>query len=74
MTIKRRELEAWLQRNGFALESGRQTSHRQFVRDGVKVTLPGHGPQDMNPAVVANIRRKLREAGLALADFPGRYT
>jgi len=71
-TVKRREMEAWLQRNGFALEPGGHTSHKHFLGHGVKITVPGHGPQDMNPAVVSQVRRRLREVGMALTDFPGR--
>ena len=45
------------------LQPGRKTSHRQFVRDGVKITLPGHGPADLTKKHVAMIVRQLEAAG-----------
>jgi predicted RNA binding protein YcfA (HicA-like mRNA interferase family) len=56
-------METWLIDHGFALLPGKKTSHRQYVRDGVKITLPGHGPPDLTKKHVAIIVRQLEAAG-----------
>lgn len=61
--VDRRTLEKWLTDHGFTLLPGKKTSHRQFVRDGVKITLAGHGPQDLTKKHVAMIVRQLEAAG-----------
>ena len=61
--MDRRTIEKWLTDHGFALQPGRKTSHRQFVRDGVKITIAGHGPQDLTKKHVAMIVRQLEAAG-----------
>lgn len=61
--VDRRTMEKWLIDHGFALQPGKKTSHRQFVRDGVKITLPGHGPADLTKKHVAMIVRQLEAAG-----------
>jgi predicted RNA binding protein YcfA (HicA-like mRNA interferase family) len=61
--VDRRTMERWLVDHGFTLEPGKKTSHRHFVGHGVKVTLPGHGPQDLTKKHVAIILRQLRAAG-----------
>ena len=71
MTVKRRDMEAWLQRRGFALLPGGSSSHRHFAGHGVKITMPGHGSQDMRPGTLAGIRRLLKFAGIEMQDFPG---
>lgn len=58
--MKRRELEAWLLRCGFVLLPGGSTSHRQYAGHGIKVTVSGHGPQDVGKPLLAGIRRRLR--------------
>lgn len=63
MQVSRRHLERWLLDHGFSELPGRATGHRQFVRDGVKVTLPGHGPQDLTKKHVGMILRQLEAAG-----------
>lgn len=61
--ITRREMARWLEANGFVEEPGRATGHRQYAGPGVKITLPGHGPQDLSRKHVALILRALERAG-----------
>jgi predicted RNA binding protein YcfA (HicA-like mRNA interferase family) len=61
--VSRRAMERWLQDHGFTRAPGKKTSHVFFVREGVKVTLPGHGPQDLTKKHVALILRQLAVAG-----------
>ena len=61
--MTRRRLEAWLLANGFQREKGRMSSHVQFERAGVKITLPGHGPQDLSKKHLGLIIRALTAAG-----------
>lgn len=61
--VTRRRLERWLLEHGFVEAKGKKTGHRQFVRGGVKITLPGHGPQDLTKKHVALILRQLTTAG-----------
>jgi len=56
-------MERWLREHGFALALGKKTGHIFYVREGVKVTLPGHGPQDLTKKHVALILRQLEAAG-----------
>jgi len=56
-------MERWLREHGFALALGKRTGHIFYVREGVKVTLPGHGPQDLTKKHVALILRQLEAAG-----------
>lgn len=63
MPITRRGLERWLLEHGFVELPGRKTGHRQFVREGVKVTVPGHGPQDLTKKHVGMILRQIEAAG-----------
>ena len=61
--MTRRRLETWLLANGFQREKGRMSSHVQFERAGVKITLPGHGPQDLSKKHLGLIVRALAAAG-----------
>ncbi|HEU5322218.1 MAG TPA: type II toxin-antitoxin system HicA family toxin [Methylomirabilota bacterium] len=61
--MTRRQLSRWLVDHGFEELPGRATGHRQFVRDGVKVTLPGHGPQDLTKKHLGMLLRQLEAAG-----------
>lgn len=63
MPITRRGLERWLLDHGFVEVPGRKTGHRQFVREGVKVTVPGHGPQDLTKKHVGMFLRQIAAAG-----------
>jgi predicted RNA binding protein YcfA (HicA-like mRNA interferase family) len=56
-------MEAWLLDNGFRRLKGRMSGHVQYEGPGVKITLPGHGPQDLTRKHVALILRALGEAG-----------
>ena len=61
--VNRRDLERWLRAHGFVLQTGKKTGHIFYVREGVKITLPGHGPQDLTKKHVAIIMRQLEAAG-----------
>jgi len=61
--VTRREMEAWLLGNGFRKLKGGMTGHVQYEGPGVKITLPGHGPQDLTKKHVALIVRALTAAG-----------
>lgn len=61
--VTRRRLEAWLLENGFHRLKGKMSGHLQFERGGVKITLPGHGAQDLTKKHVALIIRALSNAG-----------
>ncbi len=61
--MTRRRLEAWLVAHGFQREKGRMSSHVQFERAGVKITVPGHGPQDLSKKHLGLIVRALAAAG-----------
>lgn len=62
--VERRDVERWLLANGFTKTAGKKTSHVQFVGHGIRVTLPGHGPQDLTKKHVGMLTRRLRAAGL----------
>jgi predicted RNA binding protein YcfA (HicA-like mRNA interferase family) len=61
--VTRRQLERWLVEHGFVELPGKATGHRQFVRDRFKITVPGHGPQDLTKKHAALILRQLAAAG-----------
>lgn len=61
--VDRRTLERWLLAHGFILQPGKATGHRHYLREGIKITLPGHGPQDLTKKHVAMILRELERAG-----------
>jgi predicted RNA binding protein YcfA (HicA-like mRNA interferase family) len=63
LQVDRRTMERWLLTHGFELLPGKKTSHRQYRRAAVTVTLPGHGPQDLTKKHVAIIIRALVRAG-----------
>lgn len=58
-----RDLVRWLTRNGFSEPKGKMTGHRFFVKEGRKITIPGHGPSDLSKKHVALIFRSLKEMG-----------
>jgi predicted RNA binding protein YcfA (HicA-like mRNA interferase family) len=49
--------------NGFRRLKGRMSGHVQYERRGVKIAVPGHGPQDLTKRHVALILRSLDGAG-----------
>jgi predicted RNA binding protein YcfA (HicA-like mRNA interferase family) len=61
--VTRRRLERWLFDHGFVELPGKASSHRQFVRGSLKITVSGHGPQDLTKKHVALILRQLAAAG-----------
>ena len=62
--VTRRQMETWLLKNGFRALKGGMTGHVQFEGPGgVKITLPGHGPQDLTKKHVALILLALAAAG-----------
>jgi len=61
--VTRREMARWLEAHGFVLQAGKATGHQHYVGPGVKITLPGHGPQDLTKKHVALIIRALERAG-----------
>ena len=63
--VTRRAMEKWLLEHGFTLQAGRATGHRHYVRDGTKVTLPGHGSQDLTKKHVGLIVRILERVGFS---------
>lgn len=63
MSVERGTLIAWLLAHDFIERRGRATSHRQFVRDGVLVTVAGHGPRDLSKKHVGMVLRQLERAG-----------
>ena len=61
--VNRRDMERWLRDHGFTLAPGKKTGHVFYVRGAIKITLPGHGPQDLTKKHVALILRHLEAAG-----------
>jgi predicted RNA binding protein YcfA (HicA-like mRNA interferase family) len=61
--VTRRRLERWLLDHGFVELPGKATGHRQFGRGSLKITVSGHGPQDLTKKHVALILRQLAAAG-----------
>jgi predicted RNA binding protein YcfA (HicA-like mRNA interferase family) len=61
--IDRRTLLKWLLAHGFAEAAGTPSGHRQFTNGRVKVTIPGHGPQDLTKKHVALLLRALEADG-----------
>lgn len=61
--VDRRALERWLLAHGFVLLPGKATGHRHYARDGLKITVPGHGPHDLTKKHVALVLRALERAG-----------
>ena len=57
--VTRRQMETWLLDNGFRRLKGGMSGHIQYERRGVKITLPGHGSQDLTKKHVAFIIRAL---------------
>ena len=61
--VTRRRMEKWLLDNGFRRLKGRMSGHVQYERRGAKITLPGHGPQDLTKKHISLILRSLDWAG-----------
>ena len=61
--VTRRAMEKWLLDHGFTPQPGKATGHRHYELAGTKITLPGHGPQDLTKKHVGLILRALERAG-----------
>jgi hypothetical protein len=59
--VTRRRLERWLVEHGFVELPRKATGHRQ--RGGLKITIAGHGPQDLTKKHVAMVLRQLAGTG-----------
>lgn len=62
--MKRKELIRWLKDNGFEQAPGKAGGHLHFVKEGVKVTVAGHGKADVSAKHLALLARHLSAAGL----------
>jgi predicted RNA binding protein YcfA (HicA-like mRNA interferase family) len=58
-----RAMVVWLLRNGFVELMGKKTGHRFFQKSNVKITLPGHGPNDLTKKHLGMILRQLERMG-----------
>lgn len=61
--VDRRTVVKWLLDHGFTEVHGVQSGHRQFTNGVVKVTVAGHGPQDLTKKHVALLGRALAAGG-----------
>jgi hypothetical protein len=52
--VTRRRMATWLLDNGFRRLKGGMSEHVQYERRGVKITLLGHGPQDLTKACLTH--------------------
>ncbi len=64
MPADRHHVAGWLLRRGFReLKVG--SGHRYFEKDGVKITIPGHGRRDLPKHIMNQIARTMeRHFGL----------
>ena len=67
--LTRRDAERWLLAHGFVEAPAGKTSHKHFQRGAVKVTLPGHGPQDLSKKHIGMLVRQLVQAGFSRAEL-----
>jgi predicted RNA binding protein YcfA (HicA-like mRNA interferase family) len=58
-----RGMAAWLLQHGFSEVTGKKTGHRFFHKGSVKITLPGHGPNDLTKKHLGMILRQLERLG-----------
>lgn len=61
--LTRRYLVRWLLNHGFEELPGKKSGHRQFGGHGIKISVPGHGPEDFTTKHAALIMRQLVGAG-----------
>ena len=71
--MKRRDLERFLLAHGFSLKPGGMTSHRLFIRNGITVTLTGHGPQDISKKMRGVLIRQLEAAGISRDEIKKEF-
>lgn len=62
MALSKKDLAAWLLREGFVARYG-QTSHVQYTRDGVTITVAHHGTDTMTKKHVGLVCRQLERVG-----------
>ena len=67
--MTRSRMARWLKEHGFGLLPGKATGHEYWAKDGCKITLPAHGPQDLSKKHVALIARALERAGFSRDDL-----
>ena len=60
--VDRRTVARWLEARGFVARTG-ATSHVNYTRDGVVITLQGHGSRELSKKHVGMILRQLERAG-----------
>jgi predicted RNA binding protein YcfA (HicA-like mRNA interferase family) len=72
MALSRRELVAWLLAEGFTPRVG-QTSHVQYSKAGVTITVPGHGPDAVSKKHTGMICRQLERLGYSRAELRRRW-
>jgi predicted RNA binding protein YcfA (HicA-like mRNA interferase family) len=53
----------WLMTHGFEEVPAKAGGHAYYKKEGVKITLPAHGPQDLTKKVVGHIMRTLEQLG-----------
>ncbi len=61
--VTRRGIERWLLAHGFVRLSGKATGHIAYESRGIKISLQGHGPQDLTKKHVGMILRALEGIG-----------
>lgn len=61
--VTRTAMARWLKEHGFELQPGKATGHQYWTKGGCKITLSGHGPQDLTKKHVALIIRALERVG-----------
>lgn len=66
--LDKNDVIRWLLANGFKEVTGKSTGHRFFERDGIKLTLLGHGRNDIPKQHVAQILRALEKLGYRRSD------
>jgi predicted RNA binding protein YcfA (HicA-like mRNA interferase family) len=68
VSVEREAVVSWLLAHGFVERRARATSHRQFVREGVTITVVGHGPKDLSRKHLGMLLRQLERAGFERAE------
>jgi predicted RNA binding protein YcfA (HicA-like mRNA interferase family) len=68
VSVEREAVVSWLLTHGFVERRARATSHRQFVREGVTITVVGHGPKDLSRKHLGMLLRQLERAGFERAQ------
>ena len=68
MIVDRRTLIRWMLDHGFRELKGNGSGHRYFGRGSLKVTVPGHGRNDLRKEVLSKLIRTLETAGFSKAQ------